>query len=276
MAFLEEIVHPDARFPFIFHTDTLTAADPPILAHWHRKLEILCTVSGSGWALVDGEHVPMTPGSTVIIPPGSLHSTQAEESHCRYHCLIVDLDFLIDKGLWQNNNALPIRVQDPETAAWIERIAEEMNRRAPYYKPLVLALSTQLLVDLYRRHQNEPTPPGPLFKTNHLNTVRQVIAIIDREFSQPLSLDHLCQSVGLSKYYFCHIFKQTTGQTVTSYINRVRCDVAHRLLTMEGCNVSEAAEQCGFHNLSYFTKVYCRHYGHSPSQEKKALSRGSK
>ena len=43
---------------------------------------------------------------------------------------------------------------------------------------------------------------------------------------------------------------------------------ARRLLASGECNVGEAAERCGFHNLSYFTKVYRRQYGRAPSQEK--------
>ena len=74
----------------------------------------------------------------------------------------------------------------------------------------------------------------------------------------------------MSKYYFCRAFKQATGQTVTQYINWVRCSHARRLLASGECNVGEAAERCGFHNLSYFTRVYRRQYGRVPSKEKAA------
>ena len=271
MAFHEELVHEDVRFPIIFHTDVVVPGNISGGAHWHRSLEILCTLSGTGFALVDGERIPMTAGDIIVIPSGSIHVTGTESGSCRYHCLIIDTDFLTLSGVWREHDRLPLSLQDPAAADILEHINSEMTTHPVHYKEQVKALVLQFIIGLRRGHpvQNRAQSTGS--EGGRMETIRKVIATIDREFERPITLDHLCQVAGMSKYYFCRAFKQATGQTVTQYVNWVRCDQARRLLASGECNVGEAAERCGFHNLSYFTKVYRRQYGRAPSQEKQPV-----
>lgn len=271
MAFLEKITHEDIRFPIIFHTDTVRSSIVGDGAHWHRKLEILFALAGSGFTLIDGERVLMTAGDIIVIPSGSIHVTRTEQGSCRYHCLIIDQDFLSDRGILGEDDLLPSCLRDSQGFHIIQQIHEEMTTRLPCYKELVMALVTQLLIGLRRRHLPDRNRTSPLTKGGHIEPIRKVIGVIDREFAHPITLDHLCKVAGMSKYYFCRTFKRVTGQTITQYINYIRCNQARHLLACGQCNVGEAAEQCGFHNLSYFTKVYRRQYGHTPSQEKQSI-----
>ena len=82
-----------------------------------------------------------------------------------------------------------------------------------------------------------------------------------------IAADSISTEAGFSKYYFCRSFKEITGRTVIDYLNLTRCSHAQSLLLSGSCNVSECAEQCGFQNLSYFSKTYRRYMGHSPSNQ---------
>lgn len=270
MAYHEELIHEDVRFPIIFHTDTVVPSTAAAGAHWHRSLEVLCTLSGNGYTLVDGERITMTAGEIVVIPSSSIHITHTDMGSCRYHCLIIDQDFLSDKGIWMEYDRLPLQLRDPQVSHLMRQIEWEMTTQPPCYKEMVISLVVQIVIGLRRRHPLVNRNPSPLAEGGRIETVRKVIAAIDREFDRPISLDYLCQIAGMSKYYFCRAFKQATGQTVTQYINWVRCNQARRLLASGQSNVGEAAERCGFHNLSYFTKVYRRQYGRAPSQEKRS------
>lgn len=54
---------------------------------------------------------------------------------------------------------------------------------------------------------------------------------------------------------------------MVDYLNSLRCSHALQLLSSGEYTVGECAEKCGFHNLSYFAKVYRRYRGCSPSDE---------
>jgi len=62
------------------------------------------------------------------------------------------------------------------------------------------------------------------------------------------------------------MFRAYTGMPVIHYINTLRCDYARKLITENGCNVSEAALMVGISNLPYFTRLYKRHMGVLPSK----------
>lgn len=269
MPFHEELFHEDIQFPIIFHTDLVYPSPATGGAHWHSSVEMLYTLSGSGYTLIDGMSIPMQPGDLVVVPSGSIHVTRAADEPCRYYCLIVDLDFLSRRGLWQEYDRLPLCLKRANAGEIFRLIDREICDQPAYYKEQVRALVALLFVSLRRNHpvtQEE----NPLGTHGRLDTVRKAISAIDREYEHPITLDYLCHVAGMSKYYFCRAFKQATGQTVTQYINWVRCSHARRLLASGECNVGEAAERCGFHNLSYFTRVYRRQYGRVPSKEKAA------
>jgi AraC-like DNA-binding protein len=59
-----------------------------------------------------------------------------------------------------------------------------------------------------------------------------------------------------------------TGKTLVEYINIVRCEHARELLSSGSFNVGESAEQCGFQDISYFSRIYKKYIGILPSEEK--------
>ena len=53
---------------------------------------------------------------------------------------------------------------------------------------------------------------------------------------------------------------------MVDYLNFLRCENAQLLLASGRCNVRESAERCGFHNDSYFTRIYKQQIGELPSE----------
>lgn len=62
------------------------------------------------------------------------------------------------------------------------------------------------------------------------------------------------------------IFRRELNTTPTEYVNRQRIYRAYRLLTEEGCRVKEAAEEVGFCDAFYFSKVFKRVIGFPPKK----------
>ena len=71
----------------------------------------------------------------------------------------------------------------------------------------------------------------------------------------------------LDKHTLCREFKQLTGTTIMEYLNRYRCRQAASLL-QDGLPAARAAEQCGFSDPAYFSRIFKRCMGVSPSQYK--------
>ena len=82
-------------------------------------------------------------------------------------------------------------------------------------------------------------------------------------------LDEVCSEIGVSKCYFCHIFKEVTGMTAIKMLNFIRCQEVKIVFFNSEGNIWETAHKCGFENMSYFTKTYKLIMGELPSKTMK-------
>jgi AraC-like DNA-binding protein/ligand-binding sensor protein len=91
--------------------------------------------------------------------------------------------------------------------------------------------------------------------------------------TEELSLDQVAKSVHTSKFYFCKMFKKTTGVNFTDYLSRVRTERAKNLLLNPNLRVSEIAYEVGFQSLTHFNRVFKRILGQSPTEYRSQLAR---
>ena len=86
-----------------------------------------------------------------------------------------------------------------------------------------------------------------------------------------LTLGEVAKAVNMSAFYFCKIFKKTTGMTFTGYLARVRIEKVKNLMLNPHKRISEAAYETGFQSLSQFNRVFHRLAGESPSKYRERL-----
>lgn len=88
---------------------------------------------------------------------------------------------------------------------------------------------------------------------------------IQNHLSEDLSLSNLAEQFNYNSSYLSYLFKQTTGTGLSDYITEVRIDRANYLLANSGDTISSIAEQTGFDTAQYFSYVYKRRMGVTPS-----------
>ncbi len=261
-------------FPFIMHPDYLNRSDK-FLMHWHENIELLLFTSGRANILCNAVQLHAEQDDLVIIQPYALHSIESVTNQCEYYCLIIDRKFCHQFGLpvdlWPVQNL----IQDHHIRQLYENIISENQKQPPYYKAAVRAYAIQLLTQLLRMGKSAD-PAESKHNSQQLEMVRKAMSYITLHYAQSVSVEDIARAAGYSKYYFCRIFKEITNRTVVAYLKELRCDRARQLICTGACNVSESAEKCGYHNLSYFTRSYKQVFGILPSEarndaEQKAL-----
>jgi AraC-like DNA-binding protein/ligand-binding sensor protein len=80
-----------------------------------------------------------------------------------------------------------------------------------------------------------------------------------------LSLPKIAAVAHMSAFYFCKVFKLSTGLTLTEYLARSRVELTKQLLSKPQMRISEAAYAAGFQSLSQFNRVFRRVTGESPT-----------
>ncbi len=83
---------------------------------------------------------------------------------------------------------------------------------------------------------------------------------------EQLSVETLCAHIHLSPTYFSTLFKREVGMPFTAYVTKVRMEEAARLLRETDEKTYRIAEATGFSDPNYFSYVFKRHFGLSPSK----------
>ena len=76
----------------------------------------------------------------------------------------------------------------------------------------------------------------------------------------------MAEHVGLSSGYLCRIFKEETGVSINAYINNLRMTYAGELLADKNSYIKEVAISVGFEDQLYFSRLFKRYYGVTPSE----------
>jgi len=101
--------------------------------------------------------------------------------------------------------------------------------------------------------------------------VSKARAYIAAHHSEVLNLWEVARAVNLSAYYFCKVFKQSTGLTFTDYLARQRIESVKQSLLNPHLRISEAAYAAGFQSLSQFNRIFRRIAGESPRSYRERL-----
>lgn len=96
--------------------------------------------------------------------------------------------------------------------------------------------------------------------------VSKILTYIKEHYKEPISLDDVCNTMNMSKQYCMRIFKKHMHTTINDYILDLRMRHAAYLLSNTHMNVSQTADYLGFSDTSYFSRVFKKYYGISPSE----------
>ena len=100
----------------------------------------------------------------------------------------------------------------------------------------------------------------------HTDTILRAVRFMREHFYERLSLNDVAGHVALSPPYFSKMFRAEMKISFTQYLNRLRVEEAKRLLKTSQSSLGDIAYSTGFEDQSYFTKVFKRISGLSPSR----------
>lgn len=90
--------------------------------------------------------------------------------------------------------------------------------------------------------------------------------VYNNYMDEELSLDEICQVLGVSNSYFSTVFKKKTGNSFIGYLTDYRMEQASRLLIETNDKSYIIAKQVGYTDPNYFSYVFKRRFGVSPSK----------
>ncbi|MEV6323272.1 AraC family transcriptional regulator [Nocardia sp. NPDC051787] len=112
----------------------------------------------------------------------------------------------------------------------------------------------------------------PLYLLPHLRRARD---LADRNYADPLNLDELAATAGVSKYHFLRAFAAVYGLTPAAYLAQRRIERAQDLLRATNLTVTEVCMMVGYSSLGSFSSKFRQLVGVTPSQYQAKFADGA-
>ncbi|MEM1377728.1 MAG: GlxA family transcriptional regulator [Pseudomonadota bacterium] len=133
---------------------------------------------------------------------------------------------------------------------------------------VVNRICEQMLTDRVRSSSDRQRLPLRARLGVQNTRVLEIIALMEANLSEPLSLLEVADEIGISRRQIERLFRQEMGRSPARYYLEVRLDRARHLLIQSSLPVVEVAIACGFISASHFSKCYRELYNKSPQQER--------
>lgn len=231
----------------------------------HRQDTYLLTFVCEGEATLtaDGRTMTLSEGDAYVMFPESLASyetTEGEPWSIRWVTLTGS----------QMASLLPLLGLTPETPilrpaepARVERLLEELfskTEKADVHSKLA---ATGMLYELFSCLAQPAAPTANA-------TVSEAVRYMSRHYAEELTVHGLAERAYLNNNYFSKLFSSQIGLTPQQFLLRIRMERAKELLRYTDLTVGEVAEKVGFADALYFSRVFRRYAGCSPSEFRRA------
>ncbi|MBO1510230.1 helix-turn-helix domain-containing protein [Metabacillus bambusae] len=179
----------------------------------------------------------------------------SEYSHYQQSSLILE-------ATYHSHIKLPKqgKVLNPEyTELHLKKLNEDYMSPHPI-RPLYLSVMTyQFFIDLYANRLEESK------KTKQHRIVGKMIELFSNTASKKLSSKEIASMLGMNYAYLSTLFKKETGKSITQFQDELLIEKAITKLKKESVNISEVSNALGFSNPFYFSRVFKKVTGVSPT-----------
>ena len=270
--------HGTAAWPIGCYYDDFGRMELPW--HWHDELELAILIEGSATFAVGNAKISMHRGEGIFVNAGVLHAAWGDTPECRFRSIVFHPRLVggsLEGAIYQNyvlpliqNGALECVRFSPEIP-WQGRVLELLEgawianeARKPSYEFRVRGALSELIgllwENLSQLRQEQPGKP-----LRDVSRIKQMLGFIHEHYGEALTVRAIAAAASLSDSECLRCFRATIGVPPNRYLRDYRIQRAAQLLTETGLPVAAVAEQCGFSDVSYFTKTFRQLRGMAPA-----------
>ena len=127
------------------------------------------------------------------------------------------------------------------------------------------------------RRMPEPAPAEPVRREEDEDVRTAIIraeisSFIDAHYREDISMQDAAAALRYSDAYFCKLFKQCFKVNFSAYLNEYRVNKARQLMLDPRLNMKDIGAAVGYSDANYFTRVFKRLTGQTPSEYRMAAA----
>ena len=238
----------------------------------HDFPEIIYVCKGENTVLVDGKRIELSEGMMTVYPPGGYHIGESP-STARVHVITFDTSSGLLSSLY--GRAIYLNPSQREMLGNIISSGLELFERIPRSQTVIgmkkkegaseyelqrlkKSLELFLIGLLSAESRKETNPKIELFDS--------ICMFLRANLGRSVTLGEVALEFHMGKSSLTALFREKCGEGMISYFNRIKIEEAQRMMLEGRMNVTEISDSLGFASIHYFSRLFKRISGLSPTE----------
>lgn len=239
--------------------------------HRHDFYSIELVTGGEAVQYINEEKYICREGSIVLMSPF--------DSHRYKYSGVLILEFMcfgeemLFSDVWDNVDidSFPYvaELNDKELSSVLQDIAnirEEKKRHDEMSEIMIKSTVNKLVATILRSAHRKSE------KRKHKD-IKSALSYIRYHFREPITMEQMADKLHITPSYFCRCFKDYTNQTFKEYVMALRLDYAMRQIKTTDKSITEICYESGFSTCAYFSKIFTKRFGKTPTEMRKNENR---
>lgn len=233
-----------------------------------KDYQLLYIAAGQGHFFINGQERVVSAGNIIVYLPGQpqeyVYYKDDKTDVFWVHFTGSDVERIIDYyNIRLSENIIYIGTS-PDYQWLFGQIIQELQLCRPRFEELISLLLRNIFILISRN----------LIKANRAdnsleNEVELAMHYFRENYRSEINVEDYALSRGMSASNFYRVFKQISGSTPLQYILKLRLSNAQNLLENSNLSIAEIASAVGYENPLYFSRLFNKHIGVSPSEYRK-------
>ncbi|SHO48385.1 AraC family transcriptional regulator [Anaerocolumna xylanovorans] len=234
----------------------------------HHELIFIC--NGKGSFKIRNKQYSIKKGMLLIISPDVPYSIELD-STVPAGVLTIHFSFAgitFNDGKWNVNDNMQAPLGQPvqeikeyyHIEEQFQKLVDCWNEKLPGYEFSARTMFQQLIIEIMQSRNKQSQSYGTSLK------VEKIIQYMHQNINARITLPELSKLVHMTPAYMSRTFKDTTGYTIIEYFNKLKIDKSKELLIEGNKKVKEVAQELGFADEFYFSRMFKKSEGITPSQ----------
>ena len=193
-------------------------------------------------------------GDLIFVPKGSIYTGMYLEDDTNIK--IVQFDLI--SGELPQYLSSPVKIDLPQASEMIEAFFEPVENHISQHPFYYLSCLYGLLWKIDESYAKIP---------KKYKKLQPALSKMSECWRENHKVSHYAELCDMSEPNFRKLFREYMGMSPIDYRNDIRLRHAKSRLQSGEYNVSEAAFESGFTNLSFFIRLYKEKYGYTPKKE---------
>lgn len=246
------------------HTSKVIETERP---NGRGDYQLLYLAAGKAHFFFDGVEKIISKGNMVLFRPGEtqMYYLYADEKPETYwvHFTGSDVNLLLDYYQMPKNENVFFTGTSTDYEWLFRQMIQELQLQRANYEDL-LNMNLRHIFLIINRYLQEGNDIG----TEMLDEIERATHYFNEHYNEPIVIEDYAKERAMTVNWFTQNFKKITKVTPMQYILSLRITNAMNLIDNTDYNMTQIADAVGYNNSMYFSRIFKKHTGMTPTEYK--------